>query len=129
MEDRTPWRWWRIGDDRRTSALSEDKAARLGDNSQVAAVARVADDGRGREDGDVCASVAAGVDEDAWRTGRQARKAEDVAVWWAPWDYSRPVLGSVSSIWFADFGTKFSPGSPLTKGTEPGSDVRRQTGI
>ena len=126
---RTRWRGWRTGDDRRTSALSEDKVARLGDNSQVAAVARAADDGRGRADGDACASAAAGADEDAWRTGRQACKAEDAAVWWAPWDYSRPVLGSVSSTWFADFGTRSSPGSPSTRETELGSDVRRQRGI
>lgn len=127
--DRTRLLGWLLGDDRRTSVLSEDKVARLGDNSQAAVVGRVADDGRGHEDEDGYANVVTDVDEDAWRTGRPARKAKDAAAWWAPLDCSRPGQDFVSSIWFVDSGTRSSPGSPSTRATEPDSVSRKPTGI
>lgn len=123
-----PWRGRRTGDDRRTSALSEDKVVRPGDNSQVVAAARE-DDERERADAGARENVVARVGADAWRTGRPVHKAMDAAEWWALWDCSRPILDSVSSISFFDSGTISSPGSRLTTETTPGSVSRRPTGI
>lgn len=105
------------------------KVALPGDNSQAVAAALAVDDGRGRADGGGRGSAAGGADEGAWRRGRPARKAMDVAAWWAPWDCSRLAPGSASSTWCVGSGTRSSPGSPSARGIARGSAVRRRTGI